>query len=125
MSADLSSELYSTSTVIKLLNMDITKKSAELVGGATGTSFVNPVISFDNSLADSNETLFEDYIWNAKLLNYNGSSYSLKLEKDKVYSYAGKYYRANSNSSVSGSSWVLPSPTDEKFGNHFTEVTKP
>ncbi len=49
MSADLSSELYSTSTVIKLLNMNIAKKSAELVGGATGTSFVNPVISFEKA----------------------------------------------------------------------------
>lgn len=41
-------EVYSTSSVIKLMNMDNTKTTVEIVGSSAGNNIVNPVISYEN-----------------------------------------------------------------------------
>jgi len=124
---DKVSELYSTTNVIKLMNINVSGNSVEIVNSTIGTEIINPIISFNSreSIIDDNPI---DETWNESTLHYNGYSYYIWLVKNKIYSYGGKYYKAKL-------SWLLlaydhygidfPTPKDSGISQFFNEVSKP
>ena len=131
-SIDNPEEIYITSNTIKLVNLDMTKSSIEVVGSAIGETITNPVISFEKPLYssgdDSGEIPDGVYTWNEELLEYDGYSYSIKLEVGQIYYYQGKYYMATSNASrkeYNSRGLPFPEPWDSRFSRHLIEVPKP
>ena len=125
---DKDEEQYSTYNVIKLININLLNNSVEVNEALISKDIENPVISFEESAGKTTpgeDKVTETPTWNTEVLHYDGKSYQIKLEKNKIYIYNDRKFIAKDNANVSESNpdgITFPEPWNEKFSKHLIEI---
>ncbi len=126
---DKGEEQYSTYSVIKLMNLKLLNNSIDVDNAYISKEIESPIISFEESAGKTTsgeDEITETSTWNTVDLHYDGKSYQLKLERNKIYIYNGRKFKAKDNANVFDSNpdgLPFPEPWNEKFSKHLIEIT--